>query len=689
MRMAMRIAAAERERPEPIEAGARPARLVSRLRSALPSREAEAGPPPRIVVVGGGMAAQRFLESLIDRIPPGTAQITLVCEEPRPPYDRLNLGEVVVRAGPARPLREPDWYTANGIEVRLGEAVVEIDRARNRVHTANGAALIYDRLVLATGSDAVRPKLPGTDAERISLFRTAEDAERIARAANEAERVVVVGAGPLGLEVADQIRSCGCEVTVLEYTPRLLPRHLDVAGSEELVRTLTARGLSLRLSAELLELRSYEDGVRVILEGSESIEADWVVIAAGTRPRDELARAAGLECHPSGGIRVDEGLVTSDPAIFAIGECARLDDAQIGLAAPCYRMADVLADRWTQGTSRYRTLPLDFRLKIADVHVATIGDSLAEGPGIREICWTGGAVYRRIILREGRLVGAIAIGGTPDTIRIQEAIARRQRVSPRQEARLRRTGTLWRSSGPLPIDLWPEETTVCACKGVTCGELRTAWANGHRSSKQLQSATGAGLGCGTCAPLLAEIAGEATTGRKAGVGWGLPAAAAAVLVLLVAAAAFGPIPMARSVLETPSFDFLWRDGWWKQASGFSLLGLIASALLLSARERLPTILRSTFSNERVAHATIGVATVLALGVHTGLRMGVHLNAILMSCTIGLIALGGLTGLATTAERRLPSRLGAAIRMSCKQTHVALFLPIPVLVLFHVLAVYYY
>jgi nitrite reductase (NADH) large subunit len=224
---------------------------------------------------------------------------------------------------------------------------------------------------------------------------------------------------------------------------------------------------------------------------------------------------------------------------------------------------------------------------------------------------------------------------------------------------------------------------------VTYGELRTAWADGHRSSKQLRAATGAGAGCGSCAPLLAEIAGEVATGRKAAVGWGLPAAASAVLVLLVAAAAFGPIPMARSVLETPSFDFLWRDGWWKQVTGFSLLGLIASALLLPARERLPAILRSTFPNERIAHATIGVATVLALGVHTGLRMGVNLNAILMSCMIGLMALGGLTGLATSAERRLPSRLGTALRMSWKRAHVGLFLPIPVLVLFHVLAVYYY
>lgn len=666
-----------------------PAAFGAWARSVLPSPTPEESPRPRIVVIGGGMAAQRFLESLVDRLPLGAARITLLCEEASPPYDRLNLGEVIVGAGPARALREPGWYAAHGVEVRLKEAVVEIDRAHGRVHTANGASVRYDRLVLATGSEAIRPPLPGADEPRVLLYRTDEDAERIARAVDEAERVVVVGGGPLGLEVADQIQSCGCDVTVLEYAPRLLPRHLDSAGSEALVRTLASRGSSIRLATEIASLAGDEDGVRLTLEGFESIAADWVILATGTRPRDELARAAGLDCHPAGGIRVDEGLATSDPDIFAIGECARFDEQQIGLAAPCYRMADVLADRWTRGTSRYRAAPLDLRLKIAGVHVAAIGESLAEGTGTREITWTRETSHRRLSLRDGKLVGAIAVGGTPDTMRIHEAVDRGMRIRPRHEARLRETGALWRSSGPLPVELWPGKTVVCACTGVTCGELRAAWANGCRSSAQLRSATGAGTGCGSCAPLLEEMAGGAAATRKTSAGWALPAAASAVLVLFAAAAILGPIPMSSSVLETPSIDFLWRDADWKQASGFTLLGLMASALLLPARDRLPARLRTTFSNARVVHATIGVATVVALAAHTGMHLGAQMNAALMGCVIGLMTLGGLTGLVTSAERRLPARIGAGLRMGWKRAHIALFLPIPVLVLFHVLAVYYY
>jgi len=635
------------------------------------------------------MAAQRFLDSLVDRIPPGAARITLLCEEAHAPYDRLNLGEVVVGAGPARPLREPDWYAENLIDVRLKESAVGIDRVNARVHTSNGAAVPYDRLILATGSEAIRPDLPGADGPRISIYRTDGDAERIARAARDAERVVVVGAGLLGLEVADQIRSCGCEVTVLEFAPRLLARQLDAEGSEALERTLAARGLKLRLSTAIREMKSGEEGVRLELAGSDPIDADWVVVAAGARPRDDVARVAGLECHPAGGVTVDEELATSDSAIFAIGECARFEGAQIGVAAPCYRMADVLADRLTRGTSKFRAIPSDFQLKVAGTHVEAIGESLAEGPDVRAITWSEAGAYRRMTLRGRRLVGAIAGGGTADFVRVREAIARGMRVTRKHEARLRATGALWRSSDPLPIEDWSDEATVCSCAGVSCGELRSAWAEGARSSAQLRSATGAGVGCKTCAPLLAELAGEAASSRKASVGRGLPAAASLVLAFFAAAAALGPIPMARSVLDAPSIDFLWRDAWWKQVSGFSLLGLIAGALLLPARERLPSRLRATFSSARVTHASIGVATVVALGVHTGMRSGANLNATMMTCVIGSMAVGGLTGLVTSAERRLPARIGAALRVGWKRAHLALLLPIPVLVLYHVLAVYYF
>jgi len=641
------------------------------------------------VVIGGGMAAQRFLEAWVGRAPPGTARITLLCEESTPPYDRVHLGEIVSGVGPVHSLRGSDWYEANAIELRLKETAVAIDRENRRVLTSNGALVAYDRLVLATGSDALPPPVPGVEGPRISLYRTVDDAERIARAVTESRRIVVVGGGLLGLEVADQIRSRGCKVIVLEVAPRLLPRQLDVEGSTALMRILTARGLEIRLATQTRELSSDPHGVTVTLGTGETIEADWAVLAAGTRPREDVAKAAGLACHPTGGVRVDASLTTSDASIFAIGECARLGDERPGLVAPCYRMAEVLADRWTGGQAEYCGAPADFRLKIAGVEVHAVGESAASETGVRNLTWSRPGVYRRVVSRNGELVGAIAVGGAPNFARMQQAIARHMRVTRRLEARVRKTGSLWRTRGAPPIASWPQEAVVCSCTGVTCGALRLAWAEGCRSSTRLSESTGAGTSCGSCKPMLAELAGEVASARPSGVGWGLPFTACLALVLFGVAAAVGPIPMSRSVLDANSIDFLWRDAWWKQASGFTLLALTLGALLLPIREKLPGALRTSFSKARVFHSLLGVATVVALGVHTGLRMGTQLNAVLMGCVILLIAFGSMAGLVASTERWMPARLGATLRLGWKRAHLLLFWPVPVLVLFHVLAVYFY
>jgi len=205
----------------------------------------------------------------------------------------------------------------------------------------------------------------------------------------------------------------------------------------------------------------------------------------------------------------------------------------------------------------------------------------------------------------------------------------------------------------------------------------------------LSEETGAGTGCGTCAPLLAEIAGEVASGRRAGAGWPLSLVAATSLAVLGTAALVGPIPMSGSVLDSPSMDFLWRDAWWKQVSGFSLLGVMLAALALPMRDRLPRFLRSTFARSRVVHTAIGLGAVVVLGVHSGLRMGNHLNWVLMSCVVALLALGGLAGVVTGLEHRLPPALGSALRSGWKRAHTLFFWPVPVLVVFHVLAVYVY
>lgn len=643
----------------------------------------------RLVVVGGGMSAQHLLESLVARGGTEAFRTTLLCEELCPPYDRVHLGRIVGGEVESLALRDEDWYAANGIELRLKDRARSIDRASRLVQTESGAAVPYDRLVLATGGRAFVPPIAGSELPGVLAYRTVEDAERIAHQARRANHAVVAGGGLLGLEAARAIQKLGCEVEIVEMAPRLLPRQLDVEGAFVLERQIRRMDLGLRLLTRLSSIAERDGRLRVELSDGEAIETDLVLFAAGIRPRDELAREAGLPCHPSGGIVVDDILATEDPAIQAIGECVRHRGELYGLVAPCNAMAEVLADRLLGGRRRFEGAPASARLKLTEVDVAAVGESLADGPTVRDLTWIAPKQYRRIVLRDGRLVGAIAVGSGSEFPNLQEAVARRRRIRTRQERRFARTGHLWPAGAGGSVTEWPDAAIVCTCTGVTCGSLRAAWRDGCHSSAMLSEATGAGRVCGSCRPLLADLAGEVVGARRRATGKSLGLIALASLAALGFAWWTGPVPMATSVLATPQIDFLWRDAWWKQASGFTLVGLMAVALALPLRKRIPALAKGSFTRWRLVHSAVGLATILAAGIHTGMRLGVNLNLALMACFVGLVALGAVAGVVTSLEHRLPPRAGSALRIAWTRAHVALFWPLPVLLLFHVLAVYFY
>ena len=641
-----------------------------------------------LVVVGGGMTAFHFVESLIARHADERFSITLVTEEVTPPYDRIHLERVV--AGEATPIfRDEDWYETQGIRLVLKERVTRIDRHGHSVVTESGARIAYDHLVLATGSRAFVPPIEGSDAPGVLKYRDAGDAERIAHETRRAAHVTIVGGGLLGLELAYGVRQQDCEVDVVEMAPRLLPKQLDVDGAAILERRIRALGVGLRLFERTSRIQETENGIALELGSGETLKTDLIVFAVGTRPRDELAREAGLECHDSGGVVVDEALATSDAQIFAIGEVARADGRLFGFVAPCYAMAEVLADRFSGGTGQFQGSNESARLKVPGVEVAAVGESLADGPTVRDLAWQSDGSYRRIVLRDGRLVGAIAVGESREFPALQEAIARNARVTQRQENRFLDAGTLFRGDHVKPIETWRDDAIVCTCTGVHCGALRQARAEGCHSSAMLTEATGAGSSCGSCQPLLAELAGEISVGRRTSAGKAIGLVAGASLLALAAGTWIGPIPMSTSVLDKPEIDFLWRDGFWKQVSGFSLIGVMTIAFLLPLRDRLPRLKFGSVRGARLLHTSVGLGTILLLGVHTGLRLGANLNGVLMSVFLGLLVLGTFSAFATGLEHRLPPRIGTVLRRGWRGAHVAMVWPLPLLLFFHILAVYFY
>lgn len=643
----------------------------------------------RVVVVGGGMAGHHLLEALVARGGSEQLEITLLCEEVELPYDRVHLGAVV--EGEVRPpaLREPDWYSSHGLVVRQKTRVTSVDSESKQIHTATGDTIEYDQLVLATGSTPFVPPVPGADLPGVVAYRTFEDAQRIAREARTASHVTVIGGGLLGIEVARGIQKQGCDVDIVEMAPRLLPRQLDVDGAAILEGAVRSLGIALQLQARTEGIVEKHDRLEVQLDGDRRIATDLVLFAVGTRPQDALARDSGIECHRDGGILVDDALATKTPGIHAIGECVRHRDQTYGFVAPCYRMAEVLADILLGGEERFEGAPVSAKLKLAEIDVAAVGESLADGTLVRDLVWRTEDSYRRIVLRDGRLVGAIAVGPMPEFAQVQSAVADGVRIRVAEERRFEERGELWRAGSRKSVTQWSDAAIVCTCTGVTCGALRKAWADGCHSSLALSEATGAATGCGTCRPLLAELAGETTNARRESAGRGLGLLGVAALILFAGGFALGPVPMNTSVLETPQIDFLWRDSFWKQVSGFTLIGVMALGLLLPIRDRLPALLRPDFKQARFLHSAIGVASVFLVGLHSGLRMGVNLNWMLMACVVGLMALGGGSAFVTSLEHRLPPRAGALLRSGWKQAHVLLFLPVPVLLLFHVLAVYFY
>ena len=380
-----------------------------------------------LVIVGHGMAAQRLIEALHE-YPCRPARITVIGEEPRAAYNRILLspwlaGEL---AGTALTLRESPWYAERGITLVLGERVTAIDRAARRLVTDAGRTVGYHRLVLATGSRPAMPAVPGITLAGVQSFRDLQDAERLRQIAERGGHVVVLGGGLLGLEAAEGLRKRGraqgpaaLTVGVVQRASRLMNRQLDATAAGLLEAELACRGLAIHTGAQLAAIEGDPhgrvNGVR--LADGRRLAADAVVVAAGITPNAALGRAAGLRVDR--GIVVDDTLTSSDPAIYALGECCQFQGTTYGLVEPIWRQVEVLAARLATAPDarpdmpRYIETSCATRLKISGVALFAFGPSDA-APEHEVLAYHDSAQgdYRRLLLRDGQLEGAVLYGDT-------------------------------------------------------------------------------------------------------------------------------------------------------------------------------------------------------------------------------------------------------------------------------------
>ncbi len=396
--------------------------------------------PTRLVMIGNGMAGVRTLEELL-KIAPDAHRITVFGAEPHPNYNRIALSPVLAgeQAFDEIVLHPLDWYARHGITLRTGCRVTAIDRARREVVAEDGSRTPYDRLLIATGSVPFIPPVPGRDLQGVLGYRDIADTQAMIDAARTHRHAVVVGGGLLGLEAANGLRLRGMDLTVVHLGEWLLERQLDRQAAALLQQALQARGLRFELSAQTAALLDDGQGrVRALrLADGRELPADLVVMAAGIRPATALAEAAGLRVER--GIVVHDTLQTvTDPRIWAVGECAAHRGVAYGLVAPLYEQARVCATHLSgAGTGRYTGSQVSTRLKVTGIELFSAGDFMGgEGTETLALHDPLDGVYKKLVLREGRLVGACLYGDTADGPWYFRLIRDGARVAPQRDALL-------------------------------------------------------------------------------------------------------------------------------------------------------------------------------------------------------------------------------------------------------------
>ncbi len=461
----------------------------------------------KLVVIGAGMASGRALEQLFDAAP-GEYDVTLFNAEPRGNYDRIMLSPVLAgdKTYEDIVIHDSAWYEENGVTCRFGEKVVAIDRDAKTVTAANGDVLPYDKLLFGTGSNPFIIPLPGHDLEGVIAYRDLEDTERMMSMGPD-NKVVVIGGGLLGLEAAAGMAARGADVTVVHIMGHLMERQLDEAAGYLLRKALMDKGITVKCSANSKEILGKDGHVRALLldDGTE-LPCDLLVMAVGIRPNVALAAEAGLAVGK--GIHVDDQMVTSDADVLAVGECVEHNGAIFGLVAPLYDQAKVVAKTLLGEEAQYVQKELSTKLKVTGCDLFSAGD-FAEGEGREDIVFRDPSrgVYRRLVIENNVVVGAVMYGDTADSNWFFGLIRDKTDISDMRETLI--FGPAFQGGAQMDplaaVAALPRDAEICGCNGVCKGDIEDAIAAGSTDLAAIRATTKASGSCGTCTGLVEQV----------------------------------------------------------------------------------------------------------------------------------------------------------------------------------------
>ena len=461
-----------------------------------------------LVIIGNGMVGHRFVEEIIDKMQSDQFNITIFCQEPRVAYDRVHLSSYFSDfTAEGLSLVQEGFYEEHHINILLNERVILINRQLKQVHSQTGRIVEYDKLIIATGSYAWVPPIKGADGADCFVYRTIEDLDAIAQCASHCKTGAVVGGGLLGLEAAGALKNLGIQTHVVEFANVLMAEQLDMIGGEQLCHKIEEMGVSVHTSKNTQEILHTSQGKVMQFVDGTSLEIDFIVFSTGIRANDQLARDCQLDIGARGGIVINDYCQTSDPDIYAIGECACWQGKVFGLVAPGYKMAQIAVVHLLGGNIPFDGADMSAKLKLMGVDVGSIGDAKAKTVGSRSYIYLDEniPVYKKLVVSNDnkKLLGAVLVGDTKDYSNLLQLMLNNMDLPEHPD-----TLILPEHAGSKPtmgVEALPDSAQICSCFDVTKEKIINAIHAGCHTVAAIKAQTKAGTGCGGCIPLVTQI----------------------------------------------------------------------------------------------------------------------------------------------------------------------------------------
>ena len=641
-----------------------------------------------IIVIGSGPVGIRFVQELLIKQP--HAAIKLFGNEPYSPYNRVQLSSVL--AGDVD--REAITYALPDSDAHpnFEYAVCTVKSISTDTHSitdALGHSHFYSQLIFATGSRPFIPGIPGVDQPGVYTFRSLKDTDALYARLSSSKHIVVVGGGLLGIEAARALRRLNTRITLIHQGSRLMNRQLDEEAAVRLENKLTESGINIIVESGVRVVHGLNRVEAITTRNGDKISCDTVLFCTGVICNKELASQSNIKT--AHGIVVDEQLQTSSPNIYAIGECCEFNQQTFGFAGPGLDQAAVLADVLSGGNARYLGSSSSSRLKVVNEQVFSTGevcDFIRHGSQ-KEIIFQQDNIYRKLVVQKGKLIGLLGIGDWPELPRLQELYQQQRTLFPWQLLLFKTKGRLWINESAGDARTWPAAAIICQCNQLNQSQLISAIDSGCDSLQSLADKTRAGSVCGSCKPLLNQLLGNEAPPEK-DKAWLTLLSGSLIALLITAAVIWLPaLSMPNSVQQPASLGGIWNDKFWKQVTGFSLLGLSVIGLLMSLRKRFNLTKFGDFAYWRAFHSVLGLLCVAVLIAHTGLHLGQQLNRYLMIDFLLVISLGAVAGIAVSASHKLSPANSLKLRKTLAWAHLLVSWPLPLLLAMHILSVYYF